>query len=266
MANELHVATTSGLSIYATVRLQSGQIWNGSSWESYSSGNYSSYVTSVPEQGSSGYYIGSIPPIGPAMLFVAFYSQLGGSPAEGDSLVAMREYCWDGISVRSVLDVLSLLPSSLVGGRMDCSVGGMVDDVITSGALAASAVTKLQSGLATEVMVATLASQGSVDTVAGVVSTLASQGSVDDIGDAVAGIVASLAAGVDANLVTVEGSATLLGSVSLMQALNLIFAAAGGGKTDGAGTGSYTIYGPGDVSLVVIANDGIGNRTGVSLT
>jgi hypothetical protein len=41
------------------------------------------------------------------------------------------------------------IPAALVGGRMDASVGAMAADVVTSSALAASAVTEIQTGLAT---------------------------------------------------------------------------------------------------------------------
>jgi hypothetical protein len=46
-------------------------------------------------------------------------------------------------------DIQSRLPAALVGGRMDSYTGAMGTDVLTSGALAASAVTELQAGLAT---------------------------------------------------------------------------------------------------------------------
>lgn len=46
-------------------------------------------------------------------------------------------------------DLQSRLPASLVGGRMDCSVGAMQVDVLTSNAIAASAISEIQSGLAT---------------------------------------------------------------------------------------------------------------------
>lgn len=46
-------------------------------------------------------------------------------------------------------DIQARLPAALVGGRMDASVGAMATDVLTSTALAASAVTEIQSGLST---------------------------------------------------------------------------------------------------------------------
>lgn len=46
-------------------------------------------------------------------------------------------------------DIQSRLPAALVSGRIDASVGAMATDVVTSTALAASAVTEIQSGLST---------------------------------------------------------------------------------------------------------------------
>lgn len=59
-------------------------------------------------------------------------------------------------------DIQTRLPAALVGGRMDASVGAMAADVVTASAVAASAVTEIQSGLA---------SQTSVDMLAGYVDT-----------------------------------------------------------------------------------------------
>lgn len=46
-------------------------------------------------------------------------------------------------------DIQTRLPAALVSGRIDASVGAMAADVLTSTALAASAVTEIQSGLST---------------------------------------------------------------------------------------------------------------------
>lgn len=46
-------------------------------------------------------------------------------------------------------NIQTRLPAALVSGRMDVSVGAMAADVITSSALAASAVTEIQTGLST---------------------------------------------------------------------------------------------------------------------
>lgn len=46
-------------------------------------------------------------------------------------------------------DIQTRIPAALVSGRIDASVGAMATDVLTSTALATSAVTEIQSGLAT---------------------------------------------------------------------------------------------------------------------
>lgn len=46
-------------------------------------------------------------------------------------------------------DIQSRLPAALVGGRMDASVGAMAANTLTASALAADAVTEIQSGLST---------------------------------------------------------------------------------------------------------------------
>lgn len=46
-------------------------------------------------------------------------------------------------------DIQTRLPAALVSGRMDASVGAMAADTLTSTALAASAVTEIQTGLST---------------------------------------------------------------------------------------------------------------------
>lgn len=66
-----------------------------------------------------------------------------------------------GTTVKNATDVLTdttnlktRLPAALVAGRIDSSVGAMDTDVLTASALAASAVTEIQSGLATATAVA----------------------------------------------------------------------------------------------------------------
>jgi hypothetical protein len=60
-------------------------------------------------------------------------------------------------------DIQTRLPAALVSGRIDASVGAMAADTLTSSALAASAVTEIQSGLATSAALAT--TDGKVDAI-----------------------------------------------------------------------------------------------------
>jgi hypothetical protein len=49
----------------------------------------------------------------------------------------------------AITDIQTRLPAALVAGRIDASVGAMAADTLTSSALASSAVTEIQAGLAT---------------------------------------------------------------------------------------------------------------------
>jgi hypothetical protein len=53
-------------------------------------------------------------------------------------------------------DIQSRIPAALVSGRMDSSVGAMAENTLTASALAADAVTEIQSGLATAVALTTV--------------------------------------------------------------------------------------------------------------
>jgi hypothetical protein len=59
-------------------------------------------------------------------------------------------------------DIQSRLPSALVSGRIDASVGAMAANTVTASALATDAVTEIQSGLALESTVTVIA--GYLDT------------------------------------------------------------------------------------------------------
>jgi hypothetical protein len=62
-------------------------------------------------------------------------------------------------------DLQARIPAALVSGRIDASVGAMAANVVTASAVAADAVTELQSGLATSAALAT--SDGKLDTLLG---------------------------------------------------------------------------------------------------
>ncbi len=85
-------------------------------------------------------------------------------------------------------DIQSRLPAALVSGRIDASVGAMATDTVTAAALAASAVSEIQSGLSTldaaavrtavglasanlDTQISTLATASNLATVAGYIDT-----------------------------------------------------------------------------------------------
>jgi hypothetical protein len=74
-------------------------------------------------------------------------------------------------------DIQTRLPTALVSGKIDASVGSMITEVITSAAVSAAAVTKIQAGLATAAAVSGVAS--SISTVSAQVGAV--QSDTDDI-------------------------------------------------------------------------------------
>ena len=78
-----------------------------------------------------------------------------GFPQTGDSFARVGAPVGASISadiaaVQADTDnIQTRIPTALVSGRIDASVGAMATDTITSGALAASAVSEIQSGLST---------------------------------------------------------------------------------------------------------------------
>jgi hypothetical protein len=88
-------------------------------------------------------YTGNTPQTGDA------FARLG-APAGASVSVDVAAIKAETASIQAdTNDLQTRTPAALVGGRMDSSVGAMGTDVLTSGALAASAVTEIQAGLST---------------------------------------------------------------------------------------------------------------------
>jgi hypothetical protein len=87
----------------------------------------------------------------------------------------------DGIQADTE-DIQTRLPAALISGRIDASVGAMADDTLTASALAADAVTEIQSGLALESTSQSILTDTAEIGVAGAgLTSIASQSSVNDI-------------------------------------------------------------------------------------
>lgn len=97
MAREIRGVASSG-TLYARIMSPAGLWWNGSAFEAYSAGNYSSYDVAMAEQGDSGVYVADFPSAittgGTYEYFV--HLQAGGSPAEGDVVLNTGRVDWTG--------------------------------------------------------------------------------------------------------------------------------------------------------------------------
>jgi hypothetical protein len=100
MAGEIQTAHLTGKNVYALVRNATGGVWNGAAFVSYVSGNLASYAIAMAEQGTaSGYYVGTCPVVAAGIYGIAAFERGGGSPAEGDLLIASGDLHWDGAAV-----------------------------------------------------------------------------------------------------------------------------------------------------------------------
>jgi hypothetical protein len=98
MASELHIPYgIAGQTVYAIVRDLSGDVWNGSAFETYAAGNFATYDVAATEQGSSGFYVASFPgSISAGVYNVTARDRSGGTPAESDPVIAQGSLHWDG--------------------------------------------------------------------------------------------------------------------------------------------------------------------------
>ena len=101
MADKIQVSYgLTGKTIYALARSISGTIWNGTSFVSYVSGNYSTYPIALTEQGSSGFYSVSCPAFPAGLYDIECKEQAGGSPSETlDIIAGAGRINWNGTNI-----------------------------------------------------------------------------------------------------------------------------------------------------------------------
>lgn len=99
MSNEIRSVSTTG-TLYARLMNRAGLWWNGSSFEAYAAGNYSTYDIAMTEQGDSGVYVADFPTAITSSGTYEYYVHLqdGGSPAEGDQVIGTGSVDWTGSS------------------------------------------------------------------------------------------------------------------------------------------------------------------------
>ena len=103
MANEIHVDYASGNTLYAVVRNKAGDVWYiaGQVFEAWGTGGHDAddYDISLTDKDGSR-YIGDFDCNIPAgRYWVQIFLQAGGTPADGDNLIAGYEIVWTGTAV-----------------------------------------------------------------------------------------------------------------------------------------------------------------------
>lgn len=97
MAGIINHAGQTGLTTYAVIRDSTGQVWNGSTFEAFAAGNWSTYDVSLIEQSTTGYYKGSFPSgISAGIYHITIHV---GSVLITDEVIGQDSgYVWDGTS------------------------------------------------------------------------------------------------------------------------------------------------------------------------
>jgi hypothetical protein len=185
---------------------------------------------------------------------------------------SIRQRTPDAIDTSSILtaiaavqadtdNIQSRLPAALVSGRIDASVGAMAANTFTASAVAADAVTEIQSGLATAAELATAA--GYIDTEVAAIKAKTDNlpsdpADASDIAASHASIAASIAALPSASAVAVL-AATIHTGWSVARALRIVGAAVAGKLT-----GSTFRYLDDSGDAITGTSDDDGNRTAAS--
>lgn len=84
MAAELRCNWSTGQTVYAVlVQDPGGLFWNGSTFEAFAAGNWTTYAVTMTEQSTTGLFLGDMPAIMGAQesVYVVFYHRQGASPA-----------------------------------------------------------------------------------------------------------------------------------------------------------------------------------------
>lgn len=97
MAGELQIRHTSGATdAYILAFSATGTVWNGTAFETYAAGNYTTYDVAITELGASQIFTGTFPAAIPAGIYHIFAFDGGATPAEGDTYVTDYWAEWDG--------------------------------------------------------------------------------------------------------------------------------------------------------------------------
>lgn len=126
MSAEIQLSYQADKTTYALIRNRTGAIWNGSSFETYVTANYSTYSISLTEQGTvSAFYTGTFPAAIPAGVYsLVAKEQVGGSVAETDPTVGTETYQWNGSATYPLADLATsgqlgvLAPLRIAKGTM----------------------------------------------------------------------------------------------------------------------------------------------------
>lgn len=102
MANEIQHASISGRIFYIQIENSAGQVWNGSSFQTYSSANWGTYAVALSERAGTGKYYANMPALAAGRYAITPFLQAGAAPAIGDYPDQTYYLDWNGSAPASV--------------------------------------------------------------------------------------------------------------------------------------------------------------------
>src|SRR5882724_6317872 len=97
MAAITEIVSLTGQALYIVIHDSTGKIANGVSTEVYNGSNWSTYVNTVAEEGSTGYYKGVFPSYLQAGKYtLVIYQNASGTPTVGDTVIGNSQMYFDG--------------------------------------------------------------------------------------------------------------------------------------------------------------------------
>lgn len=103
MSSRIYAIFTSGVTLYAVIRNQTGQVWNGSAFENYNAANWSTYAVAMTEQGTTGYYAAATPALAFGAYHYEAHQRAGGSSAVTDATVWIDEFEHSGSAISTAI-------------------------------------------------------------------------------------------------------------------------------------------------------------------
>lgn len=115
MANELQAYTTTGLTVYSVLLNSVGQVWNGSTFVTINSANWTDYDIAMTEA-TAGIYLGDMPAAAAGGYAYVAYEQAGASPAVTDTTPGDGYIEWNGSAELDLADLAT--PTNITAGTI----------------------------------------------------------------------------------------------------------------------------------------------------
>jgi hypothetical protein len=100
--NELLATAATGSTLYVLLLNATGQVYNGSTFETPANANWSTYDVAMTEAGTTGIYRASMPTVAEGAYSWLVYHQSGASPAVGDAVIGSGAIRWTGTAEETV--------------------------------------------------------------------------------------------------------------------------------------------------------------------